>query len=59
MKELRVEIDAEKGTISVMNGGKGIPVEMLKEGGVDGPELIDFLMNLLCFRAVSLSNSSS
>ena len=24
MKELRVDIDKEKGTISVMNGGKGI-----------------------------------
>jgi DNA topoisomerase-2 len=40
MKELRVDIDKEKGTISVMNGGKGIPVEMHKEEGVYVPELI-------------------
>jgi DNA topoisomerase II len=40
MKELRVDIDKLEGTISVMNGGKGIPVEMHKEEGVYVPELI-------------------
>lgn len=40
MDTLRVDIDAEAGTISVLNNGGGIPVEVHKGEGVYVPELI-------------------
>lgn len=40
MDSIKVTIDREKNTISVQNGGKGIPVEMHKKEGIMIPELI-------------------
>jgi DNA topoisomerase-2 len=40
MTFLKIEIDREKGKLSVMNDGKGIPVAMHKEHNVYVPELI-------------------
>ena len=40
MTELRIDIDREKGRLSVYNNGKGIPVVMHKEHGIYVPELI-------------------
>ena len=40
MTELKVEIDAEKGRISVFNNGRGIPVAMHKEHNIYVPELV-------------------
>ena len=37
---IRVDIDAEQGTLRVYNNGAGVPVEMHKEEGVYVPELI-------------------
>lgn len=36
----QVEVDPEKGVLSVWNNGKGIPVAVHKEHGVYVPELI-------------------
>mgnify|MGYP002053656083 CR=1 FL=1 len=40
MSEIRVEIDAAAGRISVQNNGKGVPVVMHQEHGIYVPELI-------------------
>jgi DNA topoisomerase-2 len=40
MDQIKVTIDREKNQISVMNNGKGIPVEMHKKEGIMIPELI-------------------
>ena len=40
MNMIKVDIDAEKGTISVWNNGGGIPIEIHKEHGCYVPELI-------------------
>ena len=40
MTSIQVTIDQEQGTISVMNNGKGIPIEMHKEHGMYVPEMI-------------------
>ena len=40
MTTLKIEIDQEKGKLSVMNDGKGIPVVIHKEHNVYVPELI-------------------
>ena len=40
MDTLRVDLDAESGSIRVFNSGKGIPVEVHKGEGVHVPELI-------------------
>ena len=40
MKNIRVTIKPEKNEISVMNDGRGIPIEIHKEEGVYVPELI-------------------
>lgn len=40
MSTIKVNIDREKGVISVMNDGRGIPVEMHKKENVMIPELI-------------------
>lgn len=40
MDAIKVNIDREKCQISVMNTGKGIPVEMHKKEGIMIPELI-------------------
>ncbi|KAJ1961864.1 DNA topoisomerase 2 [Dipsacomyces acuminosporus] len=40
MKKIEVAIDKEKGEISIMNDGKGIPVEIHKEENIYVPELI-------------------
>ena len=37
---IRVDIDAEQGTLRVYNNGAGVPVEMHKEEGVYVPERI-------------------
>jgi len=40
MREMRVEIDASSGRISIRNDGKGIPVELHEEHGVYIPEMV-------------------
>eukprot|EP00949_MAST-11_sp_MAST-11-sp1_P000447 g447.t1 len=40
MKFLKVDIDAESGTIKVTNGGKGIPIVMHEEHGMYIPEMV-------------------
>jgi DNA topoisomerase II len=40
MDTLRVDVDVEKGEISVLNNGAGIPVEVHKTEGIYVPELI-------------------
>ncbi|KAJ2722639.1 DNA topoisomerase 2 [Coemansia sp. Benny D115] len=40
MKRIEITIDKESGVISIMNDGKGIPIEIHKEQGVYVPELI-------------------
>jgi DNA topoisomerase-2 len=40
MNELRVTVDAEKGSISVKNNGRGIPIEIHGTEGIYIPELI-------------------
>ncbi|KAJ2783551.1 DNA topoisomerase 2, partial [Coemansia interrupta] len=40
MKKIEVTIDKESGTISIMNDGKGIPIEIHREQNVYVPELI-------------------
>ncbi|KAI8323192.1 type II DNA topoisomerase [Martensiomyces pterosporus] len=40
MKKIEVTIDKENGVISIMNDGKGIPIEIHKEQNVYVPELI-------------------
>ncbi|KAH7135608.1 DNA topoisomerase [Dendryphion nanum] len=40
MSEIRVTIDRETGEISVMNDGKGIPIEIHKEHNIYVPEMI-------------------
>lgn len=40
MSELRVNISAENNEISVLNNGKGIPIQMHNKEGVYVPELI-------------------
>ena len=40
MNLIKVDIDSEKGTISVWNNGGGIPIEIHKEHGCYVPELI-------------------
>ncbi|EFN59062.1 hypothetical protein CHLNCDRAFT_137783 [Chlorella variabilis] len=40
MDTLRVDVDADKGSIKVMNNGAGIPVEVHKTEGIYVPELI-------------------
>ena len=40
MKEIRVKIDIDEGSISIRNDGKGIPVQIHREHGIYIPELI-------------------
>lgn len=40
MSKIKVTIDQESGTISVLNDGRGVPVEMHKTEGIYIPEMI-------------------
>lgn len=40
MDTFKVTIDRESNTISVMNNGRGIPIEMHEKEGIYIPELI-------------------
>jgi DNA topoisomerase-2 len=53
MDAIKVNIDREKCQISVMNTGKGIPVEMHKKEGIMIPELIFGNLSVQSLRAVA------